>query len=167
MVPWSAVWYVTHCNTLQHPATHCNTLQHTATHCNTLHMVPWSAVWHVLVIPSVFLSIWYEYGAYRNICVCSHVVIYVCIDVPMDRNPFTYAHAYVHVSSSMERKLGRPLVKATACVAMPTTWHSRCVAVCCSVLQCAAVCCSELQCVVVKWDRPLTKGIALVIDRSL
>jgi len=55
------------------------------------------------------------------ICVCSYVVILVCIYVPMDRIPITYAHVYVHMSSSMERKLRRPLVKATACVAMPTT----------------------------------------------
>jgi len=30
------IYFLAHCNTLQHTATHCNTLQHTATHCNTL-----------------------------------------------------------------------------------------------------------------------------------
>ena len=105
---------------LSHPAAHCNRLSHTATHCNTLQRTATHCNTLQQTATGVNIPWWYAY-------VLVHALEKGELDICVPQ----------HWRRVRIRPPSNPVTHTSGT-------YSKCVAVCCSVLQCVAVFCEYL-----------------------
>ena len=146
----------THCNTLQHTAKCCNKLQHTVTHVNILKQRPWTCSPHFNLLQheqSAELQAldWNTHcNTLQHTATHCNTLRYTATHSNTQQHTATHGNTQQHTLTYCNTNIPwsyRPCLSQAsggrARISSILWLHpSRCVAVCCSVLQCVAVCCS-------------------------